>query len=152
MVGPLEALFCQLTEWKIFINSICHIKNNAAACRRLIVRPGWVLHKAGAGTYLVLQVSLGHICTVPITWRLGAGQKGLQHEFRPRSSWQILENKHYKLCEQNAEQAYPSVKVSTMQKAVQHGSHTQLQTHLDVLYLFQFALFSGAPHQHILRL
>lgn len=74
MVGQLEPLFCQLTKWERFINSICHIKSHAAA-HRLTVRPGWVLHKAGGGTYLVLQVSLGHICTVPITRRLGQGRR-----------------------------------------------------------------------------
>lgn len=81
MVGQLEPLFCQLTKWERFINSICHIKSHAAA-HRLTVRPGWVLHKAGGGTYLVLQVSLG-----PITRCLGQGRRDTIVSFGPRSSW-----------------------------------------------------------------
>lgn len=79
MVGQLEPLFYQLTKWKIFINSICHIKKKttAAARRRLVVRPGWVLHKARGRTYLVMQkVSLSVQCPSPNVWGYGGQLHG----------------------------------------------------------------------------
>lgn len=47
MVGQLEPLFYQLTKWKIFINSICHIKKK----KPLQLPIGdWLLDQAGCCT------------------------------------------------------------------------------------------------------